>query len=322
MLKLLYASFVTLNVAAVLFFLVLGLAAAGPSRTSPVSVVVWMVGLPALPLALSLWLFLRGTSPMSRGVGFALAAAPLVIVLVSQALNDARVAASTNEQGDMTFFSPGPQRELAEAIRRNDAAAVAAALQQAPRKADANATGTMGMTPLVLALRQLRKTPQQHAVLELLLQAGARPDQAVGYEQPLEMALQVAARTGPRPATLLLTAGADPNLKTPSGRPAFFAASGHDTDPQLLQLLLRHGADLRATATNGETVLLSTATASNWRAARLLLALGAEPTLGRTSAGQSFAQVVEHAWRQREARGTALPHDEGLEAVRELLRHR
>lgn len=95
--------------------------------------------------------------------------------------------------------------------------------------------------------------------------------------------------------------------------------AAHRAVAQLLQLLLRHGADLRATAHHGETVLTFTATARNWKTARLLLDLGADWRLGPTPQGQSFAQTVEQALRERDARGTALPHDEGLQAVADWL---
>jgi hypothetical protein len=323
MLKLLYWTCVAVDLAAVLLFFVLGLAAAGSSKTSPAMVALVMLGLPALPLAVSLWLYLRSTSPLARGLAFALAAAPLAIVLAAKTINDLQVSASTNPQGELTFFRSGPQRALAEAIQRNDAAAVAAVLRSTDSKADANARGLMDMTPLVLALRQLDKTPDQQAVLPVLLQAGADPNRGTAaYEVPLEMALQSASRTGPAPVALLLKAGAKPNAKTAFGTPVWFTAAGFGADPQMLQLLLQHGADLRASGRGGETALIYAATARNWAAVRWLLDHGADPQQGRSGMGKSLRDLVDDALRERDGRAPANSADDGLQAVAQALARR
>lgn len=123
MIKLLYWAFVATDLAALCIFAVLGLAAASSSRTSPLIVLLLLFVLPAIPRAGSVWVYLRASSPVWRRVAFALAAAPIVITLASKAYTDARISSNTKARGDLTFFHAWPQRDLVEAIRRNDAAA-------------------------------------------------------------------------------------------------------------------------------------------------------------------------------------------------------
>ncbi|HYW30036.1 MAG TPA: hypothetical protein VE869_00920, partial [Gemmatimonas sp.] len=91
MIKLLFWGFVALDIAALLFFFVLGLAAAGSSRTSPATVALFMLLLPAIPLAGAVWVFLRSSTTLWRVLAFVLAAAPVVVAVSTKAYNDARV---------------------------------------------------------------------------------------------------------------------------------------------------------------------------------------------------------------------------------------
>lgn len=319
MIKLVYWAFVALDVAALLFFFVLGLAAAGSAKTSPLSVALVMLVLPAIPLAGSILLFLRSNALLWRAIAFALVAAPLVFVVATQAYNVATIRANSNATGDLTFFTAGPQRELVEAIKRNDATAVTALLP----KVNVNATGLQEMTPLRAALRQLRSTPSQHEVLKVLLAAGADPNKGAQYEIPLEMALQIDDKTGPAPVAMLLAAGANPNVKNSFGAPVFFAGAGNGSNPEVLALLIEHRADLRATSTNGETILIYAATAGNWKAARYLLDEGADWTLGRSFSKHTFAEMVEESARKaRDSYDGKTRDDAALQDVVNFLREK
>jgi ankyrin repeat protein len=312
MIRVLYWAFVAVDAAALLFFFVLGLAAAGSARTHPASVALLMLVLPALPLLVSVWVFHRSASAAWRGAAFALVAAPLCVLFAIKLATDGLVSAHSNAAGELTFFRPGPQRELVDAIQRNDAAAVAARA----RPDTVNQTGLEGMTLLVMAMRQLRTVPTQVDVLRALLAAGADPNLGTAHEWPLEMALQGLHRTGPVPLTLLLKQGADPNRKNAFGHPVYFAGAGHGKAEQTLATLLDHGADLRATGPGGETVLFYAASASNWRAMDFLLTRGADPRQGRSRTGQTLRDVVEDAARQRQARGVQggrASDDDGLQ---------
>jgi hypothetical protein len=319
MIKLLFWLFVAIDAAGLILWFVLGLAAAGSAKTNPLLVALLLLVLPAIPLVGSVWLFLRSGALIGRAIAFALAAAPLVIAFATKAYITAQVSANSNAQGELTFFRAGPQRELVEALRRNDSAAVTAL---APT-VDVNASGMDDMTPLVAALRQLRQTPTQTAALKALIAAGVDPNKGTEYETPLEMTLQIDDKSGPEPVELLLKAGANPNLKNSSGMPIYFAAAGFGSPVSTLALVLQHGADLRAMGPKQESVLIYAATAQNWKAARYLIEQGADITLGRSFNGQTFAEVVraaEEMQRNRAAYDGKPTPDDGLQELAILLR--
>ncbi|MDX2260149.1 MAG: ankyrin repeat domain-containing protein [Gemmatimonadales bacterium] len=314
MLKLLFWALVALDVLGVLFFFVLGLAAAGSAKTSPLLVALNLLVFPAALLAVAIVVFVRTSSPGWRALAFLLAAAPVTILVVTQLSSTLQLRANSNAAGELTFFRSGPMRDLVEAIRRHDVATVASL---APT-VDINARGMDGMTLLVLALREMRKTPEQHDILAALLAAKADPNLGTEYEVPLEMALQVADRGGLEPVRLLLAAGADPNRNGASGRPSYFSAIGRGASLDALRLLLDHGADLKAVGAQGETALLQAATAPNWAAALHLLERGADWRVGRTFKGATFTDVVEAHVAEMKHRasfdGTAVT-DDGVAAV-------
>ena len=280
---------VALDLLGILLLFVLGLAAAGSSRTNPVQVALLLFVLPSIPLAAAIVLFLRSSSPVGRAIALLMAATPLVVLVSTRAVAEAQFRAATNDEGEMTFFRAGPTREIVEAIGRNDAETVAVL---AP-KVDVNDEGMAGMTLLVLALRQLRTTPAQHDVLRALLAAGARPDKEAQYELPLAIAIQVSGTAGVEPVRMLLDAGASPNQRTSFDEPAYFAATGVSASPEAMTLLIEHGADVNATGRNGATALLSAANTRNWKAALVLLQHGADWRLGTSVNGQSFKDLVE-----------------------------
>lgn len=317
LLKFLFWALVALDLAGILLFLALGLAAAGSSRTSPITVALLLFVLPGLLLGAAVVVFHVSTSPAWRGGAFLLAAAPLLILAGSYYRAKYQFRANTNERGELTFFREGPERELIEAIRRNDASAVTTL----SREVDVNGRGLEGMTPLIAALRQLRETPTEHQVLAALLAAGVDPNAGTEYEIPLELAVQLIPTAGTTPARLLLDAGADPDRAGASGAPIWFAAIGRDIDTTALALMLAKGATLNATAPNGETALLRTAIVPNWRAALLLLERGAAWRTGRLATGRTFAEEArEHASR-RAANPSygGPPGDDGVAAVLAFL---
>src|SRR4051812_9376465 len=161
MIKLAFWGLVALDVLGILLLFVLGLAAAGSSRTSPVQVTLLLLVLPCIPLAAAVALFLHSTSPLARGVALLFAAAPLLVLVSARAIAEAQLRANTNESGELTFFRSGLTRDIAEAIARNDSGTVASLVP----KVDVNETGFSDVTLLLLAARQLRRTPEQHGVL-------------------------------------------------------------------------------------------------------------------------------------------------------------
>ena len=289
MIRVAFWALVALDVVGVLILFVLGLAAAGSTRTNPAQVALMLLVLPCIPLAVSVAMFVRATSPTWRLFALLIAAAPLLVAISSRTIAEVQLRANTNEQGELTFFRSGPMRELAEAISRNDSSTVA----RLAGTVDVNRTGLSGMTQLILAMRQLRRTPEQQAVLRLLLDAKADPNKAAQYELPLSIALQLVDKTGPGPVKLLLDAGANPNLADSFGIPVYFAAMGQSSNLETLAMLLDRGADVNAIGPKGETALFAAATTRNWKAALLLLERGADWKQGRSVNGLPFSALID-----------------------------
>lgn len=280
---------VALDLLGIGLLFLLGLAAAGSSRTSPVQVTLLLLVLPCIPLVAAMVLFLRSTSPVGRVVALLLAAAPVLFLIAARTMAEVQLRANTNARGDMTFFRSGPMREIAEAIARNDARTVASLVP----KVDVNATGLSDVTLLLLAARQLRRAPGQHDALRVLLEAGADPNKEAQYELPLAIAIQQSGRAGLEPVKLLLDAGASPNLKTSSGEPAWFSAVGQSSTLETLALLLDRGADVNAMGPNESTVLFAAANVRNWNAVLLLLQRGADWRRGRSVNGLEFKGLID-----------------------------
>lgn len=280
---------VALDLSGILLLFVLGLAAAGSSRTNPAQVALLLLALPCLLLAGAVVLFIRASSPGGRLVALLLAAAPLLVLVAGRAIAEVQLRANTNARGDMTFFRSGPMREIAEAIARNDSGTVASLVP----KVNVNETGFSDVTLLLLAARQLRQTPEQHAVLRMLLEAGADPNKGAQDELPLAIAIQQSGKAGSEPVKMLLDVGANPNLKTSFGEPVWFAATGVSATPEALTLLLDRGADVNAMGPNESTALFSAANTRNWQAALLLLQRGADWRRGRSVNGVPFKTLIE-----------------------------
>lgn len=298
---------VAIDVLALGLLFVLGLAAAGPSHTNPLSGAVFMLPIPALVLAGAAYIFVRGKQVWQRGLGFLIAAAPLLLVGSARPMAEMWLNQYRTPNGGVAMFKQGAMREIEEAIARNDAAAVASVA----KKANLNQAGRDGSNVLVVALRQLDKAPGSPDVLRALLQAGANPNK--GEELPLAIAIYASARTGPEPVKMLLDAGADPNLQDPFGRAAYFAATGKSVDPEVMQMLLARGADLRVKSKTGANVLSQALATQNWRVLLLLLQRGADWRSVRTPMGLDFRNAVEGEARMR-------PDQPGLAEVLQFLK--
>ena len=269
LIKVLFWLLVAVDLGAMGLFLLLGLAAAGPSHTNPLSVVWWMAILPGMVLGVAVLLFVFGNSWLWRGPAFLIAAAPLLVLVVGDTTSTMKLNTFKDKDGKMASFAGGAMQELEKAIIRNDAAAVGTMA----KGTDLNQTGIGGSGVLVFALRQLGKTGGPPDVLRALLAAGANPNPKVG-ERPLAVALQVSQKAGVEPVKLLLAAKADPNARRQFGEPVFFAGVGMGVDPAALPLLLEGGADLSARSTGGKDLLATAAMIRNWAAALVLLQRG------------------------------------------------
>jgi hypothetical protein len=284
-LKIVFWLLIAIDVAAVGLFLLLGLAGAGPSHTSALSVLAFFLIVPGLLLAASVFLFLMAKSPWLRGGAFLLAAAPLLFVVLGRTAAEGEMRQYQSEDGGFSMYRSGPMRDVEAAVHRNDAVAVKAALAQG---ADVNQKARDGSSVLVLALRDLQKHPGPPDVLRALLQAGAKPDPAA-----TTLAISTTRERGQEPLRLLLDAGADGNALDSFGNPAYFMATGARIDPAVLQLLIDRGADLTLKSKSGSTALAQATLTQNWKAALLLLEKGADWKNVRTPMGQDFKTKVE-----------------------------
>lgn len=300
-LKILFWLFVAIDVAALVLFGLLGLAAAKPSHTNPLVALIVPFVLPALVLTGSVWLFLRAQSTGGRVVALAIAALPFIFVVVSQGVVQLMMRGYQDEGGNFWQFRSGPLREIEAAIQRNDVAALTAAA----RGADVNKPGISGATALVLGFRQLEKTPEHGLdVVRALLKAGADPN-AGKDELPLQPAIGLSRRFGPELVKLLLDAGANPNKRSEFGDPVFFIAGGADIDVEVMKLLLDRGADIKATNRDGHSAVHVPLLTRNWKVMLLLLQRGASWRNVRTPNDLPFRAYVENEARLGTGNGLA-----------------
>ncbi len=283
---------IAIDLLAVGLFFVLGLAAAGPSHTSSLSVAAVMLLIPGALLLAAIVVFLAAKSPLLRGAAFLLAASPLLFLVYSQISATTQINSYKNADGTFSYFKPGPMRDVEAAIARNDAAAIPAAA----KSADLNEVARDGSTVLIVALEQLKKSPGSPDVLRALLRAGASPNPATG-RRPLSTAILLSPELGPDPVKALLDAGANPNQLDDFRHPVHFAATGPRVPVEVLRLVLDRGADLKLQDPSGVTALLRAAVDRNWKAVLLLLERGADPSVGRTPMGLDFRSYVESAAR-------------------------
>lgn len=158
--------------------------------------------------------------------------------------------------------------------------------------------GTLwGSTPLTQTLRALETEPSQIARLRALLAEGADPKRG-GEELPITIAIQVASKVGSEPVRLLLEAGADPNAINACMEPAFFAATGIAVPPDVLPLLLDHGANVKLTRSGGCSAVWSAVNSENWKSALLLIERGA-PVTGISPMGLPLLETLESRARLR-----------------------
>lgn len=289
-LTILFWLLIAVDTLAWLLFFVLGLAAATSTRQSAIAVAFSLpFAVPLLVLVLAVVLFTKSPSGVGRLIALLLAAAPALILFWAKASATREMRLNTTSTGEVAYYREGPLRELATAIRANDTATVSKLLPTV----DVNADGFQGITPLMLAVRQLEHTPKQLDVLRMLLAAKADPNKIAERELPLEVAIQQGQHAGAEPVLMMLKAGANPNTKNEWGSPVYFMGTGITVPIEVLTTLLDNGADLRATGKSGNSVVFDAALTQNWKAVMLLLERGADYKTGKTLNGLTFEQMIE-----------------------------
>ena len=233
LLKLIFWLAMALDAAVVLLFFVLGLAAAGPSHTSPISVFLLMLLAPGLVLAGLGFLFLRTQSAALQLVALSLVLSPVLLVMAGLGLQGMLKLLHPEAAQQQMSFEPVSLKDVQDAVLRNDVEGVKKAA------AAANIGQHMGGAGVIqLSLLRLQKSPEQLPVLKALLDAGANPNRG-DAEAPLKIAIQCSPKAGIEPVRLLLDAGANPNALDKLGVPVYAAALDKK---EVLQLLIERGA--------------------------------------------------------------------------------
>lgn len=205
------------------------------------------------------------------------------------------------------YFS-GPQLEIARALLKGDAEAVA---RLAPGN-DLDSPGREDMTLLFFALQSAfgEKAPQLRA-LTALVRAGANPVRPTpNFGTPLGVALRAKS---PDYVRAFLDAGVDPNTRIGS-TPILFLAATHHTE-ETLHLLIQKGADVNARDNLGSTVLNEALGTLQLDLIDPLLDYGSDPH-AFNNLGRSFAYHVQFTM-SRQAPGS--PAHQKLEQIRDRI---
>ena len=174
LLKVLFWLFVALDVAGLGLMFVLGLAAAGPSKTSPLAVVFAMLVVPGVLLGGAILLHLRAQSGLLQLLAFVLVSAPAAFLAISRIVAEFAVPANPG--------SIWGETKLTRALREleKDPLQLATVRTLLAEGADPNEAGEQ--MPLVLAIYAARHVGQEPT--KLLLDRGADPNRQDQFGRP------------------------------------------------------------------------------------------------------------------------------------------
>ena len=264
LLKILFWLAMAVDTAAVLLLFVLGLAAAGPSHTSPLSVFFLLLIAPGVVLAGLGFLFLRTQSTPLQLLALAILMAPVLFVATGIGMQGFWRLMHPQESKQQMAFKPVSLAEVEAAVLRNDVEGVKKTAAAAGLRGHQGGAGV-----IQLALLRLQKSPEQLPVFKALLEAGADPSRGYG-EAPLKVAIECSPGAGLEPVRLLLDAGAKPNALDQLGVPVYFAAFDRKVDVEVLKLLIDRGADVNLKTYSGEAALSYARAKGNQKAIDLI----------------------------------------------------
>jgi ankyrin repeat protein len=196
--------------------------------------------------------------------GAAAADGDLRLVAAARNRDVAQIRALLNQRVDVNVRSHDGATALLWAVHWNDLETADLLIRAG---ADANIANEFFITPLSLAC-----TNRNAALVERLLKAGADPNTAIATG---ETPIMTCAGTGSADAVRMLMAGrANINAKEPSQNQTALMWAIAEHHPDVVRLLVEHGADLRARTKQGFTALHFAAREGDLEAARLLLSAG------------------------------------------------
>ena len=213
--------------------------------------------------------------PFLRSDGMRIATL-IVLLIPSVPLVFSSVAASVRAVQDRRQFSgsayfPGPALDLAQAMVKHDVGLVQ---QLIPAAGDLNQPHNGGTTLWQFGVLQADNTEESIDLLRRLLAAGADPKRDTSADTLLH-----ATAMGPELTRFLLAAGANPNVLDEEHRPLWWRSMAPDGDekaPELLALMLDHGADLTWRVPDGAGPVGHAAAMGYWFVACLLIERGAD----------------------------------------------
>lgn len=227
-LKALFWLFVALDVAGLGLLFVLGLAAAGPSKTSPLAVVFAMLVVPGVLLGGAILLHLRAQSAVLQLLAFVIVSAPVTFLAFSRVV--AEFMARSNPGGLWG------DTKLCRALREleKDPLQLATVRTLLAEGADPNESGDD--MPLVLAIYAVRHVGKEP--LTLLLDRGADPNKPDQFGEPCWYAA-TAGSVDISVLQLLLERGADAKARSRNGKSAVWDATACENWPAALLLVQR-----------------------------------------------------------------------------------
>ncbi|MBL8756380.1 MAG: hypothetical protein JNK15_24010 [Planctomycetes bacterium] len=227
LLKALFWSFAALDALGIGLWFLLGLAAAGPSKTHPLSVAALLFVLPGALLAVAVLVFVRTQTEWLRLAAFAVVSSPALFLAVTQALIPFQLARlAGGRMWGSTDLTSALQAAEQDPARRVE---VRTLLQQG---ADPNEPGEQ--TPLVLAIYGARHYGIEP--VQWLLDAGADPNRIDAFGSPNWFAA-TAKSVAPEVFELLLARGADLQAKGQGGCGGVWGAINTENWPLALRLV-------------------------------------------------------------------------------------
>lgn len=224
LLKVLFWLFAALDLAVIGLWFVLGLAAAGPSKTSPFAVALALLVVPGALLAGAILLFVRTESTGWRW------AALLVVSGPALALGVSALASLLMVPGAGGMWGSTPLTQALSALEK-DPTQIAVVRQLLAEGADPNQIGEE--LPLVLAIYAVRHVGMEP--LRMLLDAGANPNAKTQWGEPAFFSV-LGNRNDVAELQLLLDRGADPKTLNRSGHSGLWQAAATSNWPAALVL--------------------------------------------------------------------------------------